>query len=201
MVRTGLGNIRRQGAAAAAIAGLGALIAGCSAIARPESIASVGGTHDGGVAVACEPNQRAVVRQLVVNGASQPQVECVSVAGFAPGPAVATYGAPSAAGYQTIGYTQAPLENTRLVRTVYPEREVTTRAVAPRRVNYQRAPERIVAVRPARSVKKSAIIIGSSAGVGAGIGAAAGGKKGALIGALIGGGGATLWDQITRHKQ
>jgi hypothetical protein len=54
---------------------------------------------------------------------------------------------------------------------------------------------------PPRSVKKSAVIIGSSAGVGAGIGAAAGGKKGALIGALIGGGGATLWDQITRARK
>jgi hypothetical protein len=49
-------------------------------------------------------------------------------------------------------------------------------------------------------VKKSAIIIGSSAGVGAGVGAAVGGKKGAGIGALIGGGGAALWDQITRRK-
>jgi hypothetical protein len=50
-------------------------------------------------------------------------------------------------------------------------------------------------------VKKSAIIIGSSAGAGAGLGAAIGGKKGAAIGAIIGGGGATLWDQITRHKK
>jgi hypothetical protein len=50
-------------------------------------------------------------------------------------------------------------------------------------------------------VKKSAIIIGSSAGAGAGLGAVIGGKKGALIGAAIGGGGATLWDQITRRKQ
>jgi hypothetical protein len=49
-------------------------------------------------------------------------------------------------------------------------------------------------------VKKSAIIIGSSAGVGAGVGAAVGGKKGALIGAAIGGGGAAIWDQITRRK-
>jgi len=49
-------------------------------------------------------------------------------------------------------------------------------------------------------VKKSAIIIGSSAGVGAGVGAAVGGKKGALIGAVIGGGGATLWDQVTRRR-
>jgi hypothetical protein len=53
---------------------------------------------------------------------------------------------------------------------------------------------------PVRSVKKSAIIIGSSAGAGAGVGAAIGGKKGALIGAAIGGGGATLWDQVTRRR-
>jgi hypothetical protein len=59
---------------------------------------------------------------------------------------------------------------------------------------------REVVERQTRSVTKSAIIIGSSAGVGAGVGAAVGGKKGALLGAVIGGGGATLWDQLTRHK-
>ena len=50
-----------------------------------------------------------------------------------------------------------------------------------------------------RTWQKSAIIIGSSAGVGAGVGAATGGKKGALIGAAIGGGAATIWDQATRR--
>jgi hypothetical protein len=55
-------------------------------------------------------------------------------------------------------------------------------------------------VKRSRSVKKSAVIIGSSAGVGAGVGAAISGKKGALIGAAIGGGGAAVWDQITRRK-
>jgi hypothetical protein len=64
-----------------------------------------------------------------------------------------------------------------------------------RQVVYEREP-----VRKTRSVKKSAIIIGSSAGVGAGVGAAVGGKKGALIGAAIGGGGAAIWDQVTRRK-
>jgi hypothetical protein len=54
--------------------------------------------------------------------------------------------------------------------------------------------------RKTRSVGKSAIIIGSSAGAGAGVGAAIGGKKGALIGAAVGGGGAAIWDQITRRK-
>ena len=47
---------------------------------------------------------------------------------------------------------------------------------------------------------KSAIIIGSSAGIGAGVARPLGGKKGALIGAAIGGGGATIWDQVTRRK-
>ena len=47
---------------------------------------------------------------------------------------------------------------------------------------------------------KSAVIIGSSAGAGAGVGAVVGGKKGALIGAVLGGGGATLWDQVTRRR-
>ena len=53
---------------------------------------------------------------------------------------------------------------------------------------------------PTRSVQKSALIIGGSAGAGAGLGAAIGGKKGALVGAILGGGGATLWDQITRRR-
>jgi hypothetical protein len=68
--------------------------------------------------------------------------------------------------------------------------------MAPRR--YASTPVRYG--RSTRSVKKSALIIGGSAGAGAGIGAAIGGKKGALIGALLGGGGATVWDQLTRRK-
>jgi hypothetical protein len=50
-----------------------------------------------------------------------------------------------------------------------------------------------------RSWQKSAVIIGSSAGIGAGVGAAVGGKKGALIGAAVGGGSAAIWDQATRR--
>jgi hypothetical protein len=44
------------------------------------------------------------------------------------------------------------------------------------------------------------VIFGSSAGIGAGVGAAIRGKKGALIGAAISGGGAAIWDQMTRRK-
>lgn len=198
-----LQNIRQKGAAAAAVVGLGALLAGCSRDGVSAQIA--GQTAGAPVSVSCEPNQRAVVRQVAVNGAFQPQVQCESVMGsaFAPagmagsygGMAPGTYAAPAVPAYQQVAYQ--PLENTQYVRTAYPQQTVVTREVAPRRVVTQRA-ERVS--RPTRSVKKSAIIIGSSAGVGAGVGAAVGGRKGAGIGALIGGGGAALWDQITRRK-
>ena len=196
-----LQNIRRKSAAAAAVLGLGALLVGCSADARNASSAGVGGTG-APVAVSCEPNQRAVVRQVAVNGALQLQVQCETVApAFAAAGSTVGYGA---AGFQPVSYgyaPPAPLDNTRIVRTAYPQKAVT-REVAPRQVtSYQPAPERVVVRQPKRSVKKSAIIIGSSAGIGAGIGAAVGGKKGAGIGALLGGGGATVWDQITRRKQ
>lgn len=213
-----LQNIRQKSAAAAAVIGLGALLAGCSADARGGSSANLGATG-APLAVSCEPNQRAIVRQVAVNGAVQSQVQCESVTqSFAPVGTAGAYGAPVPIGYipapsgvpagygyapapvtvpASHGYTQpVPLENTRIVRT-YP-REVVTRP-APQRVVYQPARERVV-IQPKRSVRKSAIIIGSSAGVGAAIGAATGGKKGAGIGALIGGGGAAVWDQITRRK-
>jgi len=60
--------------------------------------------------------------------------------------------------------------------------------------------DRQAPVKRTRSVTKSAVIIGSSAGAGAAVGAAVKGKKGALIGAVLGGGGAAVWDQITRRK-
>lgn len=215
-----LQNIRQKSAAAAAVIGLGALLVGCgSRDAGLNAAQMAAGTPVGApLSVSCEPNQRAVVRQVAVNGALQSQVQCESVPqGFAPVGTVGGYAAPAPIGYTPApsvvpagyGYAPAlgapkpvygeggPLENTRIVRTAYPQ-EVVTRQ-APQRVVYQPARERIV-TQPKRSVKKSAIIIGSSAGVGAAIGAAAGGKKGAGIGALIGGGGAAVWDQITRRK-
>ena len=202
-----LQNIRQKSAAAAAVIGLGALLVGCGSRDSGVNAAQLAaGTPVGApLAVSCEPNQRAVVRQVAVNGALQSQVQCETVTqGFAPVGTAGAYGAP-AAGYApavvpaSYGYAPAPLDNTRIVRTAYPQ-EVVVREPAPRRVSYQRVPERVVVRKPTRSVKKSAIIIGSSAGVGAAIGAAAGGKKGAGIGALIGGGGAAVWDQITRRR-
>src|SRR5688500_2054042 len=71
---------------------------------------------------------------------------------------------------------------------------VRTQTVRPRaqRVVYQETA-------PKRSWKKTALIIGGSAGAGAGVGALAGGKKGALIGAAIGGGAASIYEATKRR--
>jgi hypothetical protein len=149
------------------------------------------------VLVNCEPHQRALVRPVVVNGAAVSQVECVAVNqsssyaqnGFA---APGTYGA---AAYP-VANTQPSYGGLNDAQIVSPAPAPVTvaRPVRTRQVVYDERP-----VKKTRSVKKSAIIIGSSAGVGAGVGAAVGGKKGALIGAAIGGGSAAVWDQVTRR--
>jgi hypothetical protein len=146
------------------------------------------------VVVTCEPHQRTLVRPVIVNGATVSQVECV--ASGQPAAQMASTEAPVLAAQPV--YRQAPVVQPAYqpledARVVYPAR--TERVVPTRQVVYEREP-----VRKTRSVKKSAIIIGSSAGVGAGVGAAVGGKKGALIGAAIGGGSAAIWDQVTRRK-
>jgi hypothetical protein len=141
---------------------------------------------NGQVLVNCEPHQRTLVRQVVVNGQPMAQVECVAVDAPA---AYSTASYPAAAApVRDYGY------DTRVVQPAPVYREVAPRRVSTQpRVVTERAPS-------GRSWKKSAIIIGSSAGVGAGVGAAVGGKKGALIGAAVGGGGAAIWDQVTRKK-
>ena len=201
-----LQNIRQKGAAAAAVVGLGALLVGCS---RDGVSAAQMASAAVPMSVACEPNQRAVVRQVAVNGAFQSQVQCETVvpSAFAPVGSTGSYGGTPVAyapggGYQPVAYNGgyvpvAATEPARIVRTAYPQQAVVVREAAPRRVVTQRV-ERVS--QPKRSVKKSAIIIGSSAGIGAGVGAAISGKKGALIGAAIGGGSAAIWDQMTRRK-
>lgn len=146
------------------------------------------------VIVTCEPHQRTLVRPVVVNGATVSQVECVA-SGQVPAAQMVSAEAPLVAAQPLYRPAVAqpvyqPLEDARVVYPARSERVTPTRQVV-----YEREP-----VRKTRSVKKSAIIIGSSAGVGAGVGAAVGGKKGALIGAAIGGGGAAIWDQVTRRK-
>lgn len=148
------------------------------------------------VVVSCEPHQRTLVRPTVVNGVTVSQVECVAAASVAPiaapvqayAPAPAVYHRPAAPAIASPVYSD--LGDAQVV-------PVSSTAVRPVRTN------QVVYERPVvkkRSVAKSAIIIGSSAGAGAGVGAAVGGKKGALIGAAVGGGGAALWDQLTRRK-
>ena len=194
------------GARIAAVAGLGGLLftVGCgasqtgfAAAAAPANTSQPGTP----VVVGCEPNQRTLVRPSVVNGVAVSQVECVSTSEMLvssqnplvqqPGLVPVSYQPAS-----TVVTRSADLGDTRIVPASYPT--TAARPVRARQVVYDDRPVR--EVKPQRSVKKSAIIIGSSAGVGAGVGAAVGGKKGALIGAVIGGGGATLWDQVTRRK-
>ena len=150
------------------------------------------------VVVTCEPHQRTLVRPVVVNGAMVSQVECVAAGQLS---MTQAYGAQPTV--PAVVQSQQALVPVRATTPGYSDLgdarivPVAARPVPARQVVYE---ERRAPVKQTRSVKKSAIIIGSSAGVGAGVGAAVGGKKGALIGAAIGGGGAAIWDQITRRK-
>ena len=153
------------------------------------------------VVVSCEPTQRTIVRPTIVNGAAMSQVECVAAE-----QPVAFTQAPQVMPPQALQPVATPVSyRTAAARPVYRDigdaevvpvssRTSAARPVRTRQVVYDEP------VRRGRTVKKSAIIIGSSAGVGAGVGAAVGGKKGALIGAAIGGGSAAIWDQVTRRK-
>jgi hypothetical protein len=174
---------------------------GQNALAQPGIAATAPVTQPGSpVVVSCEPNQRTLVRPVVINGATVSQVECISNAPTSIATAAPLFATPveqvrPTRVVQPVTSLGTDLGDARIVPVSQPAtvaRPVTTRQVVysePRRASQT------------RSVKKSAIIIGSSAGAGAGVGAAIGGKKGALIGAAIGGGGAALWDQVTRRDR
>ena len=184
-----------------ASAGIAALVATVACGTRENGTTSVQAAGTVGsapnavspVMVTCEPNQRTLVRPVVVNGSTMSQVECVSIAN-APVPVAQTTYAPTSVVRTTpVAYDLEP------ARVVQPEQPATVaRAIPARQVVYR---DEVVRQRPKRSVAKSAVIIGTTAGASAGVGALIGGKKGALIGAAVGGGGATLWDQLTRRKQ
>lgn len=128
--------------------------------------------------VQCEPHQEAVLQRSIVGGREVAQVTCVTRMA-PPAYAAAPYVAPAA-------YSQPDIVQRPVVRT---------QTVRPQRVVYRQAEE----VKPKRSWKKTALIIGGSAGAGAGVGALAGGKKGALIGAAIGGGAASIYEAVKRN--
>ena len=172
-------------------------------------------TGNGQVMVNCGPGQQAMIRPVLMNGQAVSQVECVAaaapvyqqVAYAQPGvaspyaqpvypqavaPVAASVAAPQPA---YVSYEPASAPAPRVVRAPSNVRRTSNYRTSGDYVQYE--PVR----KPARDWKKSAVIIGSSAGIGAGVGAAAGGKKGALIGAAIGGGSAAIWDQVTRRKE
>jgi hypothetical protein len=134
--------------------------------------------------VQCEPHQEATLQRSLVAGREVAQVTCVNRVAMPQ----AVY-APAPAYYAPAGYASQPDIVERPV--------VRTQTVRPRaqRVVYTQAREE---VKPKRSWKKTALVIGGSAGAGAGIGALAGGKKGALIGAAIGGGSGAIYEAIKR---
>jgi hypothetical protein len=74
---------------------------------------------------------------------------------------------------------------------------VRTRNIAPETVS---TPRTVSQTQSKRSIKKSALIVGGSAGAGAAIGAVAGGGKGAAIGAMSGGVAGLIYDLATRNK-
>lgn len=173
-------------------------------VTQPQLAAGAAG-QTAPVAVNCGAGQQALIRPAVINGQAVSQVDCVAapgapmsaapVAGYAYAPvAGAPYAAPPP-------YAVTPVQAVSTSGPVYAEnaRPATYRTARTNDDYVEYRPAR--RVKSGRSWKKSAVIIGSSAGVGAGVGAAAGGKKGALIGAAIGGGGAAIWDQITRKGQ
>jgi hypothetical protein len=105
-----------------------------------------------------------------------------------------------APGYAAPAYAPAPAVYTPVAAApaaVPVSYETPVRRPSARRAVYSN--DDVVEYKRARSWKKSAVIIGSAAGVGAGVGGATKGKKGALIGAAIGGGAAAIWDQVTRR--
>jgi hypothetical protein len=146
--------------------------------------------------VQCAPHQQATLARVVVQGQEMTTLACVDrandgIAYYQPAPQA--FAAPQ--GYaQPVSYVpvQAPLPAPQVstavrrpaaTRTVYRDREDTVRYEPDTRK---------------RSIAKTAMIIGGSAGAGAGVGAIAGGKKGALIGAAIGGGAASIYEATKR---
>lgn len=207
-----IGAINGKGARAIGVAAtgvLGLIVVGTAAACRtnteartietPETAAGPAGVP---MLVSCRPGEQALFRQAVVNGQMASHVECVPAASQAPASVARQDVYAGAASAQPIAYQQpgAPLQpqvyGPGAPAGAQPAVYQPAAATSPEpRVIRERAPE---VRRSRRSWQKSAVIIGSSAAIGAGVGGATGGKKGALIGAAMGGGGAAIWDAVTR---
>jgi hypothetical protein len=151
------------------------------------------------IAISCGPGQQALIRPSLIAGQTISQVECVSVVA-APNPAIGYPGVPAPLAGSPVGAVATaagPMPAAYYGAPQMVEQPVVYRP-APRQVRYRESAPRVARRQSGRTWQKSAIIIGSSAGIGAGVGGAVKGKKGALIGAAIGGGAATIWDQATR---
>ena len=139
----------------------------------------------------CAPNQQATMARVLVNGQELMTLACVDrvndgMVYYQPGqPMMTAYAQP-------VSYV--PVPQAAAASVAAPARP------AARRASYRDQGD-TVRYEPdtkKRSIAKTAMIIGGSAGAGAGVGAIAGGKKGALIGAAIGGGAASLYEATQR---
>jgi hypothetical protein len=150
-----------------------------------------------GPTVSCAPHQEAAVARVLVNGVETATLACVdrlpqAYAAYPPA------GLAPQAQFVSTGFAPVPVEPVPVARTA-----PAARARPARQVVYRDADDDVVRYEPdvrqqQRSVAKTAMIIGGSAGTGAGVGAMFGGKKGALIGAAIGGGAASIYEATKR---
>ncbi len=192
-----LPSLRRPGTRAIAVVALGSILL----LQAPWLASGNTATQPATVAVNCEPNQQAVVRQTMVNGEMHVNIQCVGAGG--PQQVVYTdqYGRPLPVMPNGIGptpvtyapqpaYAPAPVYAAQPVYASQPVARTTVRSE--QRVVSERVPQK------KRSWQKAALLIGGSAGTGAGVGGLVAGKKGALVGAAIGGGAASIYEGVKR---
>ena len=176
-------------------AGLGVLAVLMVLAIRSPWSADASAARASNVAVDCEPAQRALVRQIVTSGDPQITVQCVS------GPAAQTvaYVDDSGRMYQAAPPLAAPAVVPAVYNTpVVTERQIVREVARPEPVTRTSTPSTARTGEPKRDWKKTALVIGGSAGAGAGLGAIIGGKKGAAIGAAVGGGAGTLYEVLKK---
>jgi hypothetical protein len=181
-------------------------IAGANGVVAAPQMSAQQPNANGQVMVNCGPGQQAMIRPVLMNGQAVSQVECVAAAvpvaqQVYAQPGYASPYAQPAAYPQAIAPVAAPQPTYVSYEPAPAPRVVRAPSNVRRTSNYRTSGDYVEYRKPSRDWTKSAVIIGSTAGIGAGVGAAAGGKKGALIGAAIGGGGAAIWDQVTRQKE